>query len=216
MTAPTTADGATGGTLLANTTYRYIIAPITQFGEALGSAEYTQATANDGNNTHKITHTFTAYAGARYYVIYRSTGGAGTPTLYTIIKADIITTDSLGFDTANPVTVWVDTGSRTVQTESTSAAWTLTGALYTPGAEISTSTAGAKIDEVAADEEDIWIITTEVPGIDGYTMHCPTLIPMQYIPLGTIGPKYWFLILQAACQIQVEPFQVRIARVKIS
>ena len=205
--ADTSADG---GTLTANTTYRYFVSAILQTGETLPSNEVSVTTANDANNAHTITLTITAVAGARFYMIYRTAAGgaAGSEVHYTTIQAAINTVDSLGFITANAVTKWKDTGVRNVIALSGAAPWMVTGANYTP------SVAGATLDELATTEEDIYLCTTMVPGIQGRTLHMPTLLTLSYYPLAPIADKSWFLLRNYFNLICVEPYQSRCFRVR--
>lgn len=206
-TATPTLQDSVGYTALANSvTYKYYVSAVTQFGETLPSAEASQATGTSGTaNQHTITLTWTAYAGARLYKIYRTSSSTGTEVHYTTIPANIYTTDAAGFGfvTATPVTSWVDTGSRTSQTLSGAV---VTGANYTP------SVASSTLDELQAHEEDVYLITTSVPSVAGYTLHAPTLKPVQYYPLAPIADKTQFLVVGYYANVCVEPYQVRIPR----
>lgn len=68
-------DAGAGGTLLEDTTYYYVITAVDPDGvESTPSVQFSQATANDNNNTHKMQ--FPAYGGVRgaaSYRVYRST-----------------------------------------------------------------------------------------------------------------------------------------------
>lgn len=211
----TSADVATGGSLPPNSTYRYFVAAVTIHGETLPSAETTQATANDGNSTHKVRLSWSAPATAgsvRLYKIYRTAagGGAGTEVLYTVIPGCIYTQDSLGFGfmTSVDVVSWEDTGVRTVATQDT-AAGRVTGALYTP------AYAPATMDELAADEEEVHFVITRAPIADeGNLAFMPTGVPMTFMPLAQISDNFWFLLKAYECFVAIAQYQWRISRVK--
>lgn len=104
-TAFTLADVTTGGSLLANTTYYVVVTGVnnaTGF-EEYGFQEKTQATANDGNNTHKVRVTAPSTAGYTYN-IYVGTA-SGTTYLVTTGVAPSGTYDiaaAPGAGTTNP------------------------------------------------------------------------------------------------------------------
>jgi hypothetical protein len=89
MGAVTPTTATTGGTLAA-ATYRYSVsAIIDKFGETAGSVEVTQATTGA---TSTATLTFATPTGPDaqtpiLYKVFRSTGGAGTPTLLGYVDA---------------------------------------------------------------------------------------------------------------------------------
>ena len=87
----TTATATTGGTLAA-ATYRYSVSAVmARQGEIAASAEVTQATTGA---TSTVTLSFSTPAGMEgaqpiLYKVYRSTGGAGTPTLLGVVDANV-------------------------------------------------------------------------------------------------------------------------------
>lgn len=126
---PTLADVATGGTLLANTTYSVICVALAfdgymngsvangipaainrtntdgttdsyGGGSARKSAAQTQATANDGNNTHCVSASVTAVQGAVGYAWYWGAAGAEVLGAITTINSYKITADATGTQTA--------------------------------------------------------------------------------------------------------------------
>ena len=203
-----TASPATSGGALADSYYRYKVSAVGLTGESLGSTSaVAQVTGGDGGG--KVTLAWTAIPETRLYKIYRfnagSDPGAGTEILHTEIPGTCYVADSFGFLTATDTASWVDNGSRVLQTTATSV---VTGAAYTPGY------AAATMDELQTGEEDIWLCTTSVPGIEGYTLHMPTLRDLSYMELATISDKKWFLVAGYYCLICIEQALTRITRIK--
>ncbi len=209
-----TATPATSGGSMADGAYKYYVSAITFAGETLPATEAT-ATITGGGGNGKITLAWTAptESGSVYlYKIYRTAAGGatGTEVHYTTIPGCLYTEDAIGFGflTVVDVTTWVDTGVRTSQTTNAGAA-TVTGANYTPGY------AAANLDELAADEEDMWLIVTQAPvAEEGNLLFLPTLRPMSFVPLAPYSDKTPFLITEYACLIAIEQYQTRISRVK--
>jgi hypothetical protein len=209
-----TATPATSGGSVADGAYRYFVSAVLLTGETLPCSTVT-GTVSGGGGNGKVTLAWTAptaTGSVRLYKIYRSAaaGGAGSESLYTVIPGTNYTADAFGFLTATDVSSWIDTGVRTLQTTATSV---VTGAAYTPvGTEF--TAASAVVDELLTAEEDIWLCTTSVPGIEGNTLHMPTLRDLSYMELATISDKKWFLVAGYYCLICIEQALTRIARVR--
>lgn len=71
--APVTADVATGGSLLANTSYKTGVAAGTDIGNGICSAVTTTVTANDASNTHCLDLTIPAVSDATVFDLFLST-----------------------------------------------------------------------------------------------------------------------------------------------
>jgi hypothetical protein len=83
-------DTGTGGILQYNTSYCYRVAALDGLGTTLASTETCLTTANDSNNTHEITVTWGAVAGAvNGFKIYGRTTGA--ELLIASVSANILT-----------------------------------------------------------------------------------------------------------------------------
>ncbi|MFB3910434.1 MAG: hypothetical protein ACE15D_18750 [Candidatus Eisenbacteria bacterium] len=209
-----TATPATSGGAMADGAYYYYVSAILETGETLPCTEVT-ATISGGSGAGSIELSWTApaTAGAVYlYKIYRTAAGgaSGSEVHYTTIPGTLVSEDSVGFGflSATDVITWVDTGSRTTQT-TTFATGTVSGAAYTP------AYAPANLDELAANEEDMWLFCTKAPvAEDGNLLFLPTLKPMGYQPLPPLGEYDWFYISEYAALIAIEQYQTRIARVK--
>lgn len=72
-TLATTADVATGGSLVKGTSYKTTVAPGNTFGSGGATNILTQATASDGNDTHCVDLTVPAVTGATYFDVFLST-----------------------------------------------------------------------------------------------------------------------------------------------
>jgi hypothetical protein len=114
-----TAGTATTGGTLAAATYRYnVTAVLARMGETVTSADVTQATTG---STSTVTLSFTPPTGyengtAILYKVYRSTGGAGTPTLLGYVDANVgLSADGVTPIVANQI---VDTGAALVPQQS--------------------------------------------------------------------------------------------------
>ena len=70
---PSLTDVATGGSLLANTTYYVKVTAVNDNGETDASAAASIITAADASDTHQITVSWAAIVGAKSYNIYLST-----------------------------------------------------------------------------------------------------------------------------------------------
>lgn len=196
----------TGGTITAGT-YRYKVAAVLTTGETLPAAEVTQVVGAGTTNT--ITLTWSAPSPANsvnLYKIYRTTGAVDSEVLYTVIPAVtyLTTSDLIGTLSITDVTTWVDTGLRTSQT-APGGGFTVTGANYIP----------TKADKVlGTDEENIFVISTDVPGVEGYATHMAVLKELGYMPLAKIADKEWFLVLSYSVLIMIEQFSAQLRRVK--
>jgi hypothetical protein len=118
MSTVTAATATTGGTLAA-ATYRYnVAAVIARLGEIQTSADVTQVTTGAAST---VTLSFTPpvgfeNAGPILYKVYRSTGGAGTPTLLGYVDANVgLSGDGVTPIVANQI---VDTGAALVPQQS--------------------------------------------------------------------------------------------------
>jgi hypothetical protein len=116
--APTVADIATGGTLLANTQYCYKIAANTDTATTLASTEACVTTANDGNDTHSISVDASGLIGALGALIYGRTTGAELSLNSVSVNAGVMTQ-------------YIDTGADTptdpLPTENLTASFTIDG-----------------------------------------------------------------------------------------
>lgn len=226
-----TDTSANGGSYAANTTYRYYVAAVLQTGETLPSSEVSVTTANDGNNAHTITLAWSAPSVAnsvRHYVIYRTAAGgaSGAQVRFTVIPGVVQSADSTwGIVTAYDVTTWVDKGVRNAMTTTANTPTgyaTVTGALHTPGY------ATSSFDELAANEEDVFLCVTNTPVVQGEvdalggnnadneSLHMAVGIDLQYMPLAKLGAKESFLVYEIASLIGIDFFLGRCTRMKMA
>ncbi|MEM1973296.1 MAG: hypothetical protein QXN68_00740 [Thermoplasmata archaeon] len=204
-----TATAVSGGNLTAGTTYYYKISAILQTGETLASGEvYAETTST--NKSIKLTWSTPSNPDiVRLYKIFRSTS-TGTETLLTVIPAFAYNKkdDLIGTLETYPVTSFTDTGvynNMTVNIVSNHGE--VIGANYIP----------EKVEYpiTNADDEDIYIVSTEVPNVEGYACHRAVLKDIGYMPLARIADKEWFLIVGYETFICVEQFCSKLHRVRV-
>jgi hypothetical protein len=146
----TTATATTGGTLAA-ATYRYSVAPvIARQGEIVPSAEVTQAATG---STSTVTLTLPVVtgldgAGPLLYKVFRSTGGAGTPTLLGYVDAVV----GLAADGVTPImaTSIVDDGIKLTPMNGA------TVPAVNPAAYVGTN---ASMKPLAAGQENLYLVS---------------------------------------------------------
>lgn len=202
-----------GGTGFSVATYRYFVSAVLQTGETLPSAE-TSVVMTVATNRARLSWSAPSVAGAvRLYRIYRSAagGGAGSEVLYSVIPGTIVQADAnFGFLSSVDVTSWDDTNVRTLQTTDYANA-RVTGANYVPNAAFAT----ANNDELAANEEDLYLVVTNTPVVSGGPS---TMVaegkPMGYMPLAKLSDADNFLIFEYAGLVCVEHILGRITRAK--
>ena len=214
----------TGSGFDGSTYVRYLISAVTLNGETLPCGEVASAPVSAGHGI-KLSWSLPSVSGyptqyVKQFKIYRvtKTGSSpttGTETLYTVIPGTVATVDSvgLGFQAVGDVIYWIDQNETTVSTTTYGAnGSTVTGASYTPGYVPTGQGSGYSNNYLTADEQDIYLFTTSVPGSDGYTFEIPTRRPLGIFPLAPISDKKWFLILQYAANIVVPQYQVQARR----
>ena len=215
----TSSTTTSGGFLLDSTHYRYKVTCVTLYGESLAcnsGVELDVTTGASGSNVNTITLSWTAPSGVnanqvRKYRIYRTAaaGGANAQVLYTEIPGNIYSIDSLGTQVPVEINTWVDTGVRTSVAYDTTLK-KITGGIYAPGYF------DAKYDEPSADEEDLYLISTALTGVEGSLTQMVVGKDMSYFPLAPIMDKRWFLMIQYSTLIAISQYQVVLARAKFS
>jgi hypothetical protein len=201
-----TATAIDGGNLTASTDYYYKISAVLQTGETLPCSEATAST-DDTKKTIKLTWSAPSESGSvRLYKIFRATS-TGAETLLTVIPGVVYKQqdDLIGTLLVNDVVEWQDTGVYNSMTTD-----------YTNGRVVGANYQPTKTEyPLVSGKEDIFIVSTEVPGVEGYATHRPTMKELGYMPLAKIADKEWFLIVGYETLVCVEQFCSKLHRVAI-
>jgi hypothetical protein len=202
----TTATATTGGTLAA-ATYRYSVgAVMARQGEIAASAEVTQITTGA---TSTVTLSFSTPAGLEgavplLYKVYRSTGGAGTPTLLGVVDANV------GFqaDGITPLvtTSIVDDGAKLTPKNSSTVPAT------SPAAYVGTN---SSLFPAATGKENIFLISRNRDNI--YRPYVRELTPLDVYPT-TSSPdsQPYAVISDTVLALRAPKYGGRLCRVGVS
>ena len=197
MGTVTTATSTSTGTL-ADATYRYSVVPVmARSGEMAGSAEVTQTTSGGGTSTVTLSFSTPAgldAAGPVLYKVYRSTGGAGTPTLLGIVDAVVV----LGADGITPTltTSILDTGAALVPKNSSTAPSVVPTTYVGTNAGLFATAAGQENIYLVPRDRDFMVrpYIRELRPLDVYpTTAAPDTLPFAIVSDTTLAiraPKY--------------------------
>lgn len=204
--AVTTATATTGG-VLAAATYRYSVsAVVARQGEIAASAEVTQTTTGA---TSTVTLSFSTPTGLDsslpiLYKVYRSTGGAGTPTLLGVVDANV----GFGSDgiTPLPTTSIVDDGTKLTPKNGSSVP------AQGPAAYVGTN---SLLFPAAAGQENLFLISRDRDNI--YRPYVRELEPLDVYPtVGSPDSMPYAIISDTTLALRAPKFGGRLMRVATS